>query len=90
METTASSSATTSPGVGTSPGGVLKTLQEFEQEHQLDPNLPLEEVNAVEAAIEAADTEKAKELEAGLEGNSPYPEVRRDPPIVRPTFGVTV
>ena len=86
METaaTASSSAATTPPGGAPP--ILKTLQEFEQEHQLDPNLPLEEVNAVEAVLEAADTEKAKELETNLGENSPYPEVRPDPPIFRPAF----
>ena len=82
METaaTASSSAVTAPSGGTP----LKKLQEFEQEHQLDPNLPLEEVNAVEAVLEAANAEEAKKLETDLGENSPYPEVRLVPPIFRP------
>ncbi len=54
----------------------LKKLQEFEKLHKLDPNLPLEDLVAVEATLDSGDAEKAAQVEADLvEENSPYPEV---------------
>lgn len=77
-----SASSSKSPPEGRpASAGVLKTLQEFSEEHELDPNLPLEEINAVEAAVATRDAEKAQELEANLEEDSPYPEVRLEPPM---------
>ncbi|KAI0379172.1 small oligopeptide transporter [Hypomontagnella monticulosa] len=56
---------------------VLNTLKKFEEQHKLDPNLPIEELNDVDTAIATGDTEKGVEIETVLvEENSPYPEVR--------------
>ncbi|KAI2637584.1 small oligopeptide transporter [Hypomontagnella submonticulosa] len=56
---------------------VLNTLKKFEEQHKLDPNLPIEELNDVDAAIATGDAEKGIEIETVLvEENSPYPEVR--------------
>lgn len=55
---------------------VLNTLKKFEEQHKLDPNLPIEELNDVDAAIATGDAEKGIEIETVLvEENSPYPEV---------------
>jgi hypothetical protein len=54
----------------------LNTLKEFEKLHHLDPNLPLDELIEIDAAINAANPEKGVEIEQILvEDNSPYPEV---------------
>lgn len=54
----------------------LNTLKEFEKLHHLDPNLPLDELIEIDAAINAANPEKGIEIEQILtEDNSPYPEV---------------
>lgn len=54
----------------------LNALKHFEMMHHLDPNLPLEELCEVDAAINAANAEKGVEIEQILiEDNSPYPEV---------------
>ncbi|RYP64832.1 hypothetical protein DL769_006507 [Monosporascus sp. CRB-8-3] len=56
---------------------ILKTLQEFEKQHKLDPNIPLQELDTIEASLETGDAKKGSEVEAELvENNSPYPEVR--------------
>lgn len=56
---------------------LLKHLQQFEKAHKLDPNLPLDELNDVDAAIATGNAEKGIEIEHALmEDNSPYPEVR--------------
>ena len=54
----------------------LESLKHFEKMHHLDPNLPLDELNQVEAALNASNAEKGVEIEQVLvEDNSPYPEV---------------
>jgi len=56
----------------------LKSLEAFEKAHKLDPNLPLDELNDIDAAIATGNAEKGIEIEQALmEDNSPYPEVRR-------------
>jgi OPT family small oligopeptide transporter len=55
----------------------LRTLKEFERMHHLDPNLPLEELNHIDDALNGENGVKGLELEQILvEDNSPYPEVR--------------
>lgn len=55
----------------------LKHLYEYEKSHKFDPNLPIDELNDLEAAIATANGEKGIEIEHALmEDNSPYPEVR--------------
>lgn len=55
----------------------LQHLAEFEKAHKLDPNMPLDELNDVDAAIATGNAEKGIEIEHALmEDNSPYPEVR--------------
>lgn len=54
----------------------LKHLKQFEKAHKLDPNLPIDELNEVDAAIATGNAEKGFEIEHALmEDNSPYPEV---------------
>ena len=51
-------------------------LKHFEKMHHLDPNLPIDELNDVDAAIHSSNPEKGLEVEQALiEDNSPYPEV---------------
>jgi hypothetical protein len=65
-----------SEGVEASGGEVLDALKRFEHQHRLDPNLPADEVKAVDTALANGDTEKALEVEVALvEDDSPYPEV---------------
>jgi hypothetical protein len=53
------------------------SLKHFEKMHRFDPNLPLDELEEVDIALETANVEKGAELEQILaEDNSPYPEVR--------------
>lgn len=55
----------------------LQHLQQFEKMHKLDPNMPLDELSDVDAAIATGNAEKGLEIEHALmEDNSPYPEVR--------------
>ncbi|ORY55280.1 OPT family small oligopeptide transporter [Pseudomassariella vexata] len=55
----------------------LNILKHFEHQHKLDPNLPIEELNELDAILRSGDAEKGIEIEAALmEDNSPYPEVR--------------
>jgi OPT family small oligopeptide transporter len=55
----------------------FKSLKQFEKLHKLDPNLPIDELNDVDAAIATGNAEKGIEIEHALmEDNSPYPEVR--------------
>lgn len=55
----------------------FKSLRDFEKMHKLDPNLPIDELNDVDAAIATGNAEKGIEIEHALmEDNSPYPEVR--------------
>jgi len=61
----------------------LNTLKQFEKMHHLDPNLPIEELNDVDAALNDGNAEKGLEVEQALvEDNSPYPEV--SPPSLAP------
>lgn len=54
----------------------LKHLAAFEKAHKLDPNLPMDELNDVDAALATGNAEKGLEIEHALmEDNSPYPEV---------------
>lgn len=63
----------------------LNTLKGFEEQHKLDPNLPIEELNEVDTALASGDTEKGVEIETALlEENSPYPEVGLYPSRLRP------
>ncbi|KAH8662219.1 OPT oligopeptide transporter protein-domain-containing protein [Xylariales sp. PMI_506] len=56
---------------------MLNTLKYFEQQHKLDPNLPIEELNDIDNVLIEGNCEKGAEVEAALmEDNSPYPEVR--------------
>jgi hypothetical protein len=53
-----------------------RNLKAFKQFHALDANLPIEELDAVEDALQVGDAEKEVAIErALLEDNSPYPEV---------------
>lgn len=53
------------------------SLKQFEKMHRFDPNLPLDELEEVDNALETANVEKGAEIEQILaEDNSPYPEVR--------------
>lgn len=55
----------------------LKSLQQFEKSYKFDPNLPIDELTDVDAAIATGNAEKGIEIEHALmEDNSPYPEVR--------------
>ncbi|KAI1779413.1 small oligopeptide transporter [Hypoxylon cercidicola] len=54
----------------------LDTLKNFEEQHKLDPNLPIEELRNVDTVLATGDAEKGVQIEATLlEENSPYPEV---------------
>lgn len=53
------------------------SLKQFEKMHRFDPNLPLDELEEVDIALNTANVEKGAEIEQILaEDNSPYPEVR--------------
>lgn len=56
----------------------LKSLEQFEKKaYKLDPNLPLDQLNELDAAIATGNAEKGMEIEQALmDDNSPYPEVR--------------
>lgn len=57
----------------------LNSLKHFEKMHRFDPNLPLDELDEVELAINLNDSniERGPEIERILaEDDSPYPEVR--------------
>jgi len=65
---------------GSLEGGMesLSSLKQFEKMHRLDPNLPLDELDEVEIALNSSNPEKGAEIEQILaEDNSPYPEVSR-------------
>lgn len=62
---------------GSTGSEALNSLRNFEKMHRLDPNLPLDELDEVEIALNSANVEKGAEIEQILaEDNSPYPEVR--------------
>lgn len=72
--------AAASSGVDT-----LEHLKQFEKAHKLDPNLPIDDLTDVDAAIATGNAEKGIEIEHALmEDNSPYPEVCARPPAARP------
>jgi len=53
------------------------SLNQFEKMHRFDPNLPLDELEEGDIALETDNVEKGAEIEQILaEDNSPYPEVR--------------
>lgn len=55
----------------------VKGLFPSEKMNKLDPNMPFDEFNDVDAAIATGNAEKGVEIEHALmEDNSPYPEVR--------------
>ncbi|KAK9424113.1 putative OPT oligopeptide transporter protein-domain-containing protein [Seiridium unicorne] len=55
----------------------LNTLKYWEQQHKLDPNLPIEDLDEIDGVLAEGNCEKGVEVEAALmEDNSPYPEVR--------------
>jgi hypothetical protein len=55
----------------------LDRLRYFEKMHKLDPNLPIDDLNDIDAAIATGNDEKGIDIEHALmEDNSPYPEVR--------------
>ena len=57
----------------------LKHLAQFEKAHKLDPNMPIDELTDIDAAIATGNAEKGIEIEHALmEDNSPYPEVGHD------------
>jgi hypothetical protein len=58
----------------------LENLKQFEKAHKLDPNLPIDDLTDVDAAIATGNAEKGIEIEHALmEDNSPYPEVCTTP-----------
>ena len=64
------------------------SLKQFEKMHRFDPNMPLDELEEVDIALNTDNVEKGAEIEQILaEDNSPYPEVRLDIrlPIFRST-----
>ncbi|PSR77259.1 OPT oligopeptide transporter protein-domain-containing protein, partial [Coniella lustricola] len=55
----------------------VASLRQFEKMHHLDPNMPLDELEQIDAAIRQGNAEKGVEIEHLIvEDNSPYPEVR--------------
>lgn len=67
----------------------VASLKQFEKMHHLDPNMPMDELEQIDAAIRQGNAEKGVEIEHLIvEDNSPYPEVsERDPP---PAFSTMV
>ncbi|KAI0487444.1 OPT family small oligopeptide transporter [Xylaria cf. heliscus] len=64
--------ASSSEGIGTP-----DTLKRFEHQHHLDPNLPADEIELMDASLPRSDAEKGANVEANVvEDDSPYPEVR--------------
>lgn len=55
----------------------VASLRQFEKMHHLDPNMPMDELEQIDAAIRQGNAEKGVEIEHLIvEDNSPYPEVR--------------
>lgn len=61
---------------------VEEDLRKFSALHEFDPNLPGEKRAAIDGALDHHDVDAEKNIEAELEEDSPYPEVRA---AVRPT-----
>lgn len=54
----------------------VASLTQFEKMHRLDPNMPIDELEQIDAAIREGNAEKGVEIEHLIvEDNSPYPEV---------------
>lgn len=54
----------------------VASLTQFEKMHRLDPNMPIDELEQIDAAIRDGNAEKGVEIEHLIvEDNSPYPEV---------------
>lgn len=54
----------------------VASLKKFEKMHRLDPNMPMDELEQIDAAIRQGNAEKGVEIEHLIvEDNSPYPEV---------------
>ncbi len=54
----------------------LDTLKRSEHQDKYDPNLPADEIELVDAAVNSSDAEKGVKVEVALlENDSPYPEV---------------
>jgi OPT family small oligopeptide transporter len=72
-----------SSGVDTGHGERKMSVEQAErraslllEQHQWDPNMPEEKRNSLQDALRNNDIEGAQAIEASLEENSPYPEVR--------------
>jgi hypothetical protein len=50
-------------------------LRLFSENHELDPNLPIEELNELDNALDEGNFVKGTEVEREFIENSPYPEV---------------
>jgi OPT family small oligopeptide transporter len=64
---------------GSLEGGLesLNSVKHFEKMHRFDPNLPLDELDEVEIALNDSNIERSPEIDRILaEDDSPYPEVR--------------
>lgn len=58
----------------------VASLKQFEKMHRLDPNMPMDELEQIDAAIRQGNAEKGVEIEHLIvEDNSPYPEVSQNP-----------
>lgn len=58
----------------------VASLKQFEKMHRLDPNMPIDELEQIDAAIRQGNAEKGVEIEHLIvEDNSPYPEVSVSP-----------
>jgi hypothetical protein len=53
-----------------------RRLKLFRQSAQYDPNIPTEDLNDVDNALDGHDVGKENDLVQGLVEDSPYPEVR--------------
>lgn len=63
-------------GVERTDSAAIGALSAFKDEHILDPNLPIDELNEMDQGLAEGNAEKGVEIErALLEENSPYPEV---------------
>jgi hypothetical protein len=56
-----------------------RRLKLFRQSAQYDPNIPVEDLDNVDHALEGHDVDKENDLVHGLVEDSPYPEVRMQP-----------
>lgn len=62
----------------------VASLRQFEKMHRLDPNMPMDELEQIDAAIRQGNAEKGVEIEHLIvEDNSPYPEVSQSPKATR-------